>query len=320
MKNLLIKNNDKSFKKATNYTTKLPKIELAKKQVTISNSINFKGIGLHSGNKVKMSIHPAEANTGYIFKFAGKNKKKSVIVGNYKNVVSTKLCTTISNSNNDKISTTEHILSALYAMNIDNAVIELDNNEVPIMDGSSKEFVESIKENKIEELALFKKYIKIKRKVEYKYANKTIRVSPYSGTLITCEIGFNTKAIGKQTISFVLNSDIYSNEISSARTFGFLDDISFLRKNGLALGGSLDNAIVIDKDRVLNKSGLRYSDEFVRHKSLDLLGDIALAQHKILGSFFSYHSGHSLNNKLLHKIFASKNNWEFVDSNLNSIF
>ena len=138
--------------------------------------------------------------------------------------------------------------------------------------------------------------------------------------MITCEIGFNSKAIGKQTISFVLNSDIYSNEIANARTFGFLDEISYLRKNGLTLGGSLDNAIVIAKDKILNKSGLRYSDEFVRHKSLDLLGDIALAQHKIIGSFFSYHSGHSLNNRLLHKIFSSKENWEFVDSNLNSIF
>tara|TARA_X000000950_G_C13792384_1_gene609906 strand:+ start:79 stop:1041 length:963 start_codon:yes stop_codon:yes gene_type:complete len=294
----------------------LPKFYFAPKQNTISQKIFFNGIGLHSGKKVKMTLHPSGENTGFIFKLKDGPYSFADIEAKYNNVISTKLCTTLG-SMGYSISTTEHILSALYALNIDNVVIELDSNEVPIMDGSSKEFVDSISKEGKEDLNSFKKVIKIKKKVEIREGQKIIRVSPNEETIMTCEIDFKEKVIGKQTISLLLNSDIYTSQICSARTFGFLNQIQDLRKRGLTLGGSLDNAIVVDDNKVLNKDGLRFSDEFVRHKTLDLIGDLSLSGYQMIGSFYSFHGGHDLNNKLLHKIFSSKENWDFVDYSEN---
>lgn len=295
-----------------NRHTSLPKFSFAPKQTTISNKIHLKGIGLHSGKKVNMYLHPARHNTGYLFKIKNGPNTLTNIKALFNNVSSTNLCTTLS-ENGFKVSTSEHLLSALYALSIDNVIIELDSNEVPVMDGSSKEFVESIISEGIEYLDDFKKIIKIVKKVEVTDGNKIVRVSPHNETILTCEIGFKEKVIGNQTISLLLNPDIYKSQISNARTFGFMNQIEELRKNGLALGGSLDNAIVISEEKVLNKEGLRYNDEFVRHKTLDLIGDIALSGAQIIGSFYSYHAGHDLNNKLLHEIFSSKENWELVD-------
>lgn len=292
--------------------TSLPKFFFAPKQTTIKNKISFNGIGLHSGRKVKMTLHPASDDSGYLFKLKDGPYSFADIQANFKNVVSTKLCTTIS-SHGFFISTTEHILSALYALGINNVIIELDSNEVPIMDGSSREFVNSIIFEGKEIQKSFRKIIRIKKKVEINEGLKTIRVSPHNKTLLTCEIDFKEKIIGKQSISILLNSDIYKSEISSARTFGFMEQIQDLRKKGLTLGGSLDNAIVVSKNKILNKGGLRFSDEFVRHKMLDFIGDLSLSGYQIIGSFYSFHGGHDLNNKLLHKIFSSKDNWEFFD-------
>ena len=306
MSNLKLKNNDFRIS-----SSPLPKLSYAKKQSTIYSPISFKGVGLHSGKKVKMILHPAVENTGYVFKVKNGPNSFVDIIADYKNVTSTKLCTTISNDSGHKISTTEHILSALYGLNIDNVIIELTANEIPVMDGSSIEFVNSIINNGVVEQENFKKVIKINKSIEIKEGDKIARVSPHNETIITCEIEFDSDLIGHQTISLVLNPDIYKSQISNARTFGFLKDVNDLRKNNLALGGSLDNAIVISNNKILNKDGLRYNDEFVRHKALDLIGDISLAQYKIVGSIYSFRAGHDLNNKLLHKIFSSRDNWEF---------
>tara|TARA_B100000242_G_scaffold94980_1_gene64906 strand:- start:368 stop:1300 length:933 start_codon:yes stop_codon:yes gene_type:complete len=294
--------------------TTLPKFLTAVRQRTLQNEIVFKGIGLHTGNKVSMKIFPAIENTGIVFRLKTGNKT-ILIKADYKNVKSTKLCTVLSDSNGNSVSTVEHILSALYALEIDNVFIELNSNEIPVYDGSARDFVKKIKEIGVEEQESFKKYIKIKKNIEVKSGNKYVRVCPFDNTLISTEINYDHKLIGKQSISIMLTPQIYESQICSARTFGFLRDVDNLRKNGLALGGSLDNAIVLDENNVLNKSGLRFSDEFVRHKLLDFIGDISLSGYRILGSFFSSHPGHEINNQLLKKIFQSPNNWDLICSN-----
>mgnify|MGYP001199391433 CR=1 FL=1 len=290
----------------------LPNLSYAKKQRTICKPISFSGIGLHSGKNVKMILHPAVDDSGYTFKIKNGPNSFIEIAADYRNVTSTKLCTTISNDSGHSISTTEHILSALYGLNIDNVIIELNANEIPVLDGSSSEFVKSIIGTGTVEQENFRKVIMIKKSIEVKDGNKIARVSPHNETMVTCEIEFDSEIIGHQTISLILNPDIYNSQISKARTFGFLEDVNDLRKNNLALGGSLENAIVISKNKILNKNGLRYNDEFVRHKALDLIGDISLAKFQIVGSIYSFRAGHDLNNKLLHKIFSSNENWEFA--------
>ena len=293
---------------------KLPKFLTAEKQTTIAGNIEVKGIGLHTGNKTSMRLNPAPINTGYVFRLK-KNGKLYQVKASYKNVRSTKLCTLISDSQGNSISTIEHILSALYAFNVDNIYIDLDSNEVPVCDGSSKEFVVLLKKCGFKKQDSFKKFIKIKKIVQVKEGNKIARVSPFDQTMITCNVEYDHRCIGKQSISLMLTSELYESQICKARTFGFLKDVEKLRKSGLALGGSLENAIVLDDDKVINNDGLRYSDEFVRHKVLDLIGDISLAGYRIIGSFYTSHTGHELNIKLLEEIFSSADNWELVSSN-----
>ena len=293
---------------------KLPNFLNATRQKTLKSKITFTGIGLHTGNKVKMTLNPAPIQTGIVFRRQIKGKTQE-IKANYENVVSTRLCTVLSDINGNSVSTVEHILSALYAYEIDNVFIDIDSNEIPVYDGSSLEFVKMIEKVSFEEQKSHKKFLKIKKNVEVTIDNKIARVSPFDNTLITTEINYNHKLIGKQSISLVLNPNIYKSQISSARTFGFLKDVDNLRKSGLALGGSLENAIVLDEEEVLNEEGLRFTDEFVRHKLLDFIGDISLSGYRILGSFYTSHPGHELNLELLKKIFESQDNWELVCSN-----
>ncbi|MAI76879.1 MAG: UDP-3-O-[3-hydroxymyristoyl] N-acetylglucosamine deacetylase [Pelagibacteraceae bacterium TMED65] len=293
---------------------KLPKFLNATRQKTLKSKITFTGIGLHTGNKVKMTLNPAPIETGIVFRKQIEGKTEE-IKANYKNVVSTRLCTVLSDINGNSVSTVEHILSALYAYEIDNVFIDINSNEIPVYDGSSLEFVKMIEKASFEEQKSHKKFLKIKKNVEVKIDNKISRVSPFDNTLITTEVNYNHKVIGKQSISLVLNPNIYKSQIASARTFGFLKDVENLRKSGLALGGSLENAIVLDEEEVLNEEGLRFTDEFVRHKLLDFIGDISLSGYRILGSFYTSHPGHELNLELLKKIFESQDNWELVCSN-----
>ena len=292
----------------------LPKFLTAVRQKTLKNEITFKGIGLHTGNKVSMKIFPADENTGIVFR-RNIGNKIILIKAEYTNVKSTKLCTLLSDNNGNSVSTVEHILSALYAFEIDNVIIDLTSNEIPVYDGSAQDFVMKIKEVGFEEQESFKKFIKIKKPVEVKLGKKYARVCPFDNTLISTEINYDHKLIGKQSISVMLTPQIYESQICKARTFGFLKDVENLRRNNLALGGNLDNAIVLDEDNVLNKDGLRFSDEFVRHKLLDFIGDISLSGYRMLGSFFSSHPGHEMNIQLLKRVFQSPNNWELVCSN-----
>ena len=293
-------------------TNELPKISFAKKQRTILESLEFDGIGLHTGNKIKMSIFPAPVDSGVTFRKRGKNGALTKIRAHYKNVQSTNLCTVLSNNSGCKVSTVEHVLSALHALEIDNVYIDINSNEIPVYDGSSQSFVEMFENVGYQSQEGFKKYIKILKTVEVLHNGRVARVSPFDKTLITSEINFEHKAIGKQSISLLLTPELYMTQISPARTFGFANQVESLRQRGLALGGSLDNAIVLDEERVLNPEGLRFSDEFVRHKVLDFIGDISLAGNKILGSFFTSSSGHEINIKLLEKIFESQSNWTFT--------
>lgn len=293
---------------------KTPRFLTAKRQKTIKNKIKFEGIGLHTGNKVTMVLSPSSSETGVVFRRRIKNKI-SEIKASFQNVKSTRLCTLLSDSKGNSVSTVEHILSALYALEIDNVYIDIDSNEIPVYDGSALEFVKKLNSTGTSEIDSYKRYIKINKNIEVTDGNKKARVSPFDSTLITTEIEYDHKMIGKQTISLVLNPSIYQSQICSARTFGFLNDVENLRKSGLAIGGSLENAIVLDEEKILNKEGLRFSDEFVRHKLLDFIGDISLSGYRILGSFFTSHTGHELNYKLIKKIFESRDNWELVCSN-----
>ena len=293
---------------------KLPRFLIAEKQKTISKPITITGIGLHTGNNVSMTLNPAPPNTGFVFRIK-KGKSTVFIKAIYSNVHSTELCTLLSDGNGNNISTVEHILSALHGLEIDNVYIDLDSNEVPVCDGSSIIFINSLKKNGFQSQDNFKKFIKIKKVIEVKDNEKIARVSPFDQTMITCNVEYPHKCIGKQSISLTLTPDLYETQISSARTFGFIKDVDKLKEKGLILGGSLDNAIVLDDEKVLNKDGLRFADEFVRHKVLDFIGDISLAGYKIIGSFYTSHSGHELNLKLLKEIFSSNDNWELISSN-----
>ena len=234
-----------------------------------------------------MTLNPAPPNTGIVFR-KKINDKIIYIKSSFHNVESTKLCTVLSDSKGNKISTVEHILSALYAYEIDNIFIDVDSEEIPVYDGSSLEFIKKLDRTNFDEQDSYKKFIKIKKNVEINVDDKIARVSPFDNTLITTEVDYDHKVIGKQSISLLLNPEIYKTQICSARTFGFLKDVEELRNSGLALGGSLNNAIVLDEKKVINPEGLRYTDEFVRHKLLDFIGDISLSGYRILGSFFHH--------------------------------
>ena len=311
----MLNSNIKTHQSLTAHISSPPKFVVAKKQRTIIEDISFSGIGLHTGNNVSMKLKPAPINTGYVFRVIKPNNEILKIKADFRNVESTQLCTLLSDKEGNTISTVEHILSACYGLEIDNIFIDLDSNEIPVCDGSSYEFVRKLENSGINEQSEFKKFIRIKNVIEVKDGCKIARVSPFDETMISCEINYEHKLIGKQSISLILTPDIYRSQICNARTFGFLKDVEKLRTMKLALGGSLENAIVLDDTKILNNGGLRFSDEFVRHKVLDFIGDISLSGFRMLGSFYTSHSGHSLNISLLNKIFESEKNWELVCSN-----
>ena len=311
----MLKTNLNVNEKLSAFISSPPKIVAAKKQKSIKKDIPIKGIGLHTGNNVSMTLKQAPINTGYVFRVKKPSNEILELKADFRNVKSTQLCTLLSDKKGNTISTVEHILSACYGLEIDNIFIDLDSNEIPVCDGSSYDFVKKLEDSGFTEQSEFKKFIRIKKVIEVKDGCKIARVSPFDQTMISCEINYDHELIGKQSISIVLTPDIYKSQICNARTFGFLKDVEKLRSMNLALGGSLDNAVVLDEKKILNSDGLRFSDEFVRHKVLDFIGDISLSGFRMLGSFYTSHSGHSLNIMLLNKIFESEKNWELVCSN-----
>ena len=284
-----------------------------KNQKTIRENIELKGIGLHSGVEVSLIIKPSKVNTGIRFKRVDL-KENNIIKADFKNVVDPVLCTKLENTNGASISTVEHLMAAFYGEGIDNALVEVDAPEIPIMDGSSVDFVEAIRSVGVEDQTEPKKFIKVLKKVEVKDGQKFISIEPLEQDLIIdFEIIFNNPLIRTRRKEFKFSDDNLS-PIYNSRTFCLYEDIDNIKKMGLAKGGSLDNAIVVQGEKILNEDGLRNRHEFVYHKILDCLGDIMLSGNRIFGHIKTSQGGHALTNKLLKKFFSEKSNWSYENS------
>ncbi len=280
-------------------------------QQTIAKPLYIKGIGLHTGVEVSMKLYPAEADYGIQFIRKDLNEN-NIIKALWSNVTNTKLSTTISNQIGISVSTIEHLMSALSGLHIDNIKIEIDGPEVPIMDGSSIKFVNLIDTTSIKILNKKRKILKVKKNIKVEKDDTSVELKPNNQFSIDFEIDFPSKLVSQQSCQLQLVNGNYKTDIASARTFGFEKDVDMLRSRGLALGGSLDNAVVVGERKILNSDGLRFKDEFVRHKILDSIGDLYLAGAPIQGYFLGNKSGHHLNNLLLRKLFADKNNYEYI--------
>ncbi len=282
------------------------------RQRSLKNVIRATGVGLHTGKKVFLTLRPAAANTGIIFRRVDITPAVE-IKANPGNVGDTKLSTTLI-KDNVRISTVEHLLSALAGFGIDNAYIDLSADEVPIMDGSAGPFVFLVQSAGVEEQNASKQFLRIKKRVKVEDGDKWAMFEPFDGFKVGFTIEFNHPAFNEKNcraeIDFSTTS--YVKEVSRARTFGFMRDVELLRENNLALGGSLDNAVVVDDYRVLNEDGLRYEDECVKHKILDAIGDLYLLGHSLIGAFQGHKSGHELNNCLLKKLLGTEDAWELV--------
>ena len=281
-------------------------------QKTIKNNITFSGIGLHTGLQANLTIKPAEPNTGIIFKRTD-IKDNNIIIPNLFNVSSAFFCTTISNDYGVSVTTIEHLMGAFYGLGIDNALIEIDNNEVPILDGSAKMFVEAISNIGIKKSDIPIKIIKIEKKIEFKDEQKIISIEPSKISLdIDFELKYENSLIGNQKNSInVYETDL--TDIYNSRTFCLFEDVKKLKEMGLAKGGSLDNAIVVKGNEVLNENGLRNDKEFVNHKILDCMGDLYLSGFKIIGKIICSQGGHKLTNQLLRKVFENKANYSLIE-------
>ena len=281
-------------------------------QKTIQNKISFKGIGLHSGVNVNVSIKPAKPNFGIVFKRVDL-KNNNLIYPNFANVSNTSLNTTIENEFGAKVSTIEHLMGALFGLSIDNALIEIDNEEVPILDGSAKEFINKILSSGIEVSDVPIKVIKINKKIEYKEGDRFIAIQPSTLSLdIDFELKYKNEVIGNQRNRVKVYEDDLS-EVYNSRTFCLYEDIEFIKKNGLAKGGSLDNAVVVKDNEILNPEGLRNKKEFVNHKILDCIGDLYTSGYRMIASVTCSQGGHYLTNQLLRKVFQDKQNFSILE-------
>ncbi|ADG92141.1 UDP-3-0-acyl N-acetylglucosamine deacetylase [Arcobacter nitrofigilis DSM 7299] len=280
------------------------------KQRTIAKAVEIVGIGLHKGVPVKMRLEPLEANQGIIFY---RSDEALTIPLKIENVVDTKMATVIG-KDGIVISTIEHLLSAVYAYGIDNLRVVLDNDEVPVLDGSSSGYCMLIDEVGIKELSESKKVIKIKKEVEVRTEDgKRVSLKPSNHIVYDFSIDFENPVIGQQNYHFDYSIDEYKENISKARTFGFLHEVQYLRSIGLAQGGSMENAIVVDDDKILNPEGLRYENEFVRHKILDAIGDMSLLGYTLIGEYDAHAGSHHLNHLLTKKVYESEENYEILD-------
>ncbi|MDB4070039.1 UDP-3-O-acyl-N-acetylglucosamine deacetylase [Candidatus Pelagibacter sp.] len=281
-------------------------------QKTINRDITFKGIGLHSGTNVTMTVKPAKPNSGILFKRIDL-KENNIVVPNIFNVSSAVFCTTIANESGVSISTIEHLMGALYGLGIDNALVEIDNQEVPILDGSAKLFIEEISKVGIKNSEAPIKIIKIEKRIEFNDGKKIISIEPNKVSLdIDFELKYENNLIGTQrNLVSVFDSDL--TDIYNSRTFCLFEDIEMLKEMGLAKGGSLENAIVVKDSEILNEKGLRNKKEFVNHKILDCMGDLYLAGYKIIGKIICSQGGHKLTNQLLRKVFQQDENFSLIE-------
>ncbi len=288
------------------------------KQLTLANKVSCLGVGLHSGSQVKLSLNPAAAGTGIVFRRLDMPKKQALVAARYDAVSDTRLGTTIRNEYGVTVSTIEHLMAALWGAGVDNAIVELDGPEVPIMDGSSEPFVFMIECAGLKTLAAPRRILRVLKTVEISDGESTARIEPNregdEGCVLDIGIEFDSPLIARQFARYDFRETTFKQSISRARTFGFEHEVMALRKQGLALGGSLENAVVVGKDKILNKEGLRYRDEFVRHKALDCLGDLYLAGCRIDGCVTFTRPGHALNNALLRALLADESAYAIADA------
>jgi UDP-3-O-[3-hydroxymyristoyl] N-acetylglucosamine deacetylase len=282
------------------------------KQRTLKSIIRATGVGLHSGAKVRLALRPAAPDTGIVFTRVDLDPPVEIKANPYA-VGDTRMASCLE-KDGAKLGTVEHLMSALAGLGIDNLYVDVDAAEIPIMDGSAGPFVFLLQSAGIEEQKTAKKFIRIRKTVEVRDGDKWARLEPYDGFRLSFSILFNHPAVDQSGTKVVMDfaDDSYIQDIARARTFGFTQDVEALREQGLALGGSMDNAIVMDEYRVLNAEGLRLSDEFVRHKVLDAIGDLYLVGHPLLGAFTAHKSGHAMNNRLLRELLADSTAWEWV--------
>ena len=282
-------------------------------QKTISKKVSIQGVGLHSGDAVTLSLLPAKPDSGITFVRKDLNSNNNTIKVDPFLVSDTRLCSTLEKES-AKVMTVEHLMSALYAYSIDNIIIEISGIEVPILDGSSNPFIYLIQSGEPINQEREKKFIKVKKALKYEIDGKFAMLEPYDGFKIDFSIDFPHPVFADRnnSISIDYYKDSYVDEIARARTFGFMQEVEYLRSNGLAKGGSLDNAIVMDEYKIINNDRLRYEDEFVRHKVLDAFGDLYLTGHALIGKFSAFKSGHEINNQLLRLLMKDKESYDLV--------
>lgn len=281
-------------------------------QRTLKSLVRTTGVGLHTGEKVTMTLRPAQPDTGIVFRRVDTPEPVDIRADAFK-VVDARMCTTLGEGE-VKVATVEHLLSALAGLGIDNVYVDLTGPEVPIMDGSAAPFVYLVQSAGIEEQLRAKRFLRILKPVEVREGDKWAKFEPYDGFRLTFSIVFDHPVFERsaQSATFDFADTSYAREVARARTFGFMQDVETLRASGLALGGSLDNAIVMDEYRVLNSEGLRYDDEFVKHKLLDAIGDLSLVGHPLIGAFSAHKSGHALNNRLVRETLSNAGCWELA--------
>lgn len=290
-------------------------IDLHDYQTTLKSRVSLSGIGVHSGNPVSIHFIPADPDTGVIFSRMDANGDSVELRALSSEVGGTDLCTVLGDVSGIHVATVEHLMAALYSLGIDNVVIETDGNEVPILDGSAASFVEAFDQSGLKVQGVKRRYIRILKPVRIDSGASWAEFQPYSGTRFEVEIDFDSPAIGRQFYAADITPDVFRREISRARTFGFMKDVERLWAAGYALGSSLENTVVIgDDDRVINMEGLRYSNEFVRHKMLDAMGDLALAGARFIGCFRSFRGGHKLNAQALRRLLSDRSAFEIVET------
>ncbi len=290
-------------------------VELLEYQTTLKSSLTLSGVGVHSGAAVSIRFAPADADTGVVFQRVDAGASGQMIRALATEVGATDLCTGLGDPAGDHVATVEHLMAALSAMGIDNVSIEIDGPEVPIMDGSATAFVEGFRRVGIAQLSEKRRYIRIVKPVRIESGSSWAAFRPYDGTRFEIDIDFESPAIGRQSFATDMNAEVFASEVAKARTFGFIKDVERLWAAGYALGSSLENSLVIGEDhRVINAEGLRYPDEFVRHKMLDAVGDLALAGARFIGCFRSYRGGHRVNADALRHLLSDRSAFEIVET------
>jgi len=282
-------------------------------QQTLNKKMTLAGIGLHSGKEITMHMIPAEEDHGIVFVRTDLPKGENVVPALWNSVVDTQLCTVIGNKFGATIGTIEHLMSALRGCGVDNLLIEINGSEVPAMDGSAMPFVKVIEESGVKEQSKPRRMIRVLKEVSVQDGDKRVTLKPDESCTFVGEINFDHGKIGNQRFGTQLVNGNFKHDIAEARTFGFFHEAEWLRSQGLGLGGSLDNAIILDTEGVMNPGGLRFSNEFIRHKLLDAIGDLYLAGGQILGLYDSQKAGHAINNAILHELFSDEANWEYVE-------